>query len=195
MHRPPSARWLLLSLLIGCVLCSAGCQTARYVRKDGAYGEVAIPSNSNSWPYYNRDQAEKLMSEHFPDGYEVDVEEEAVIGQKTDYSENGSGAGVPIRIGRNVGLGVGIGNKTGTATTTNKTEWRFRYRRKGARQAAANAEEIPGLEISEDDQAPPGDTTVLPATGQSSMDSGQAETHSRDPASRSPQKAARSRKI
>lgn len=139
-----------LMLLALVVLTQLGCQTARYVRKDGAFGEVAIPSNSNSWPHYNRDQATKLMAEHFPEGYEVDVEEEAVIGQRTDYSENGSGAGVPIRIGRNVGLGVGIGNKTGTATTTNKTEWRFRYRRKGARSGAQlPAEEIPGLEIGE----------------------------------------------
>jgi hypothetical protein len=127
-----------------------GCQTARYVRRDGAHGEVAIPSNSNSWPYYNRDQAEKLMTKHFPEGYEVDVEEEAVIGQKTDYSENGSGAGVPVRIGRGLNIGVGIGNKTGTATTTNKTEWRLRYRRKGAKAAASQAaEEIPALEIED----------------------------------------------
>lgn len=164
MRRFSTAQMLLLPLLAALLLCQIGCQTARYVRKDGAYGEVAIPSNSNSWPYYNRDQAEKLMTQHFPEGYEVDVEEEAVIGQKTDYSENGSGAGVPIRIGRNMGIGVGIGNKTGTATTTNKTEWRFRYRRKNARQGAAqSAEEIPGLEINENaEPSKSSDTTVTP---------------------------------
>jgi hypothetical protein len=132
------------------LLGQVGCQTARYVRKDGAFGEVAIPSDSNSWPFYNRDQAKKLMAEHFPEGYEVEKEEEAVIGQKTDYSENGTGAGVPIRLGRGVGLGVGIGNKSGTATTVNKTEWRFKYRRKGAQHSVnSGPEEIPGLEIGE----------------------------------------------
>lgn len=137
-------------LFLLALVAQLGCQTARYVRKDGATGEVAIPSNSNSWPYYNRDQAQKLMSQHFPEGYEVDIEEEAVIGQKTDYSENGTGAGVPIRLGRGVGLGVGIGNKTGTATTTNKTEWRLRYRRRGAKQGVTQgAEEVPALEIEE----------------------------------------------
>lgn len=149
MPRPSQAPTLLLCFFALVMLTQIGCQTARYVRKDGAYGEVAIPSNSNSWPYYNRDQATKLMSEHFPEGYEVDVEEESVIGQKTDYSENGTGAGMPIRIGRGMGIGVGVGNKTGTATTTNKTEWRLRYRRKGLQGAKQPAEEIPGLEINE----------------------------------------------
>ena len=149
-------------LLLLTLVAQLGCQTARYVRKDGAYGEVAIPSNSNSWPYYNRDQAEKLMAQHFPEGYEVDVEEEAVIGQKTDYSENGSGAGVPIRLGRGVGLGVGIGNKTGTATTTNKTEWRLRYRRRSAKQAEAKGdEEVPGLEIETQSPSQNADETLV----------------------------------
>lgn len=159
MPRLSAVSKLLSSVFALLIVSQVGCQTARYVRKDGAYGEVAIPSNSNSWPYYNRDQATKLMSEHFPEGYEVDVEEESVIGQKTDYSENGTGAGMPIRIGRGVGIGVGVGNKSGTATTTNKTEWRLRYRRKGAQKTTPNpslqqAEEIPGLEIN--------DTTVTP---------------------------------
>lgn len=163
MLRHSKSHVVLFCLFALGLLSQIGCQTARYVRKDGAYGEVAIPSNSNSWPYYNRDQATKLMAEHFPEGYEVDVEEEAVIGQKTDYSENGSGAGVPIRIGRGMGIGVGVGNKTGTATTTNKTEWRFRYRRKGGRKAQAQeAEEIPGLEIGDATDTSSSDTTVAP---------------------------------
>ena len=144
----PRSLWLVFFAVV--LLGQLGCQTARYVRKDGGYGEVAIPANSNSWPYYNRDQAEKLMTKHFPEGYEVDVEEEAVIGQKTDYSENGAGGVAPVRIGRGMNIGVGIGNKSGTATTTNKTEWRLRYRRKGGQRAASqSAEEIPGLEIGE----------------------------------------------
>ena len=90
MLRSSIAPTLLLCFFALVMFTQVGCQTARYVRKDGAYGEVAIPNNSNSWPHYNRDQATKLMAEHFPEGYEVDVEEESVIGQKTDYSENGT---------------------------------------------------------------------------------------------------------
>jgi hypothetical protein len=138
--------------LFAVLLCAQiGCQTARYVRKDGGVGEVAIPSNSNSWPYYNRDQADKLMAQHFPEGYEIDKEEEAVIGQKTDYSENSGGGVVPVRIGRGMNIGLGAGNRTGSATTTNKTEWRLKYRRKQRGSANAPAiEEIPGLEISDE---------------------------------------------
>jgi hypothetical protein len=146
---PQRRRTAYGALLLALAAMQLGCQTARYVRKDGFQGEVAIPANSNSWPYYHRKQAEKLMAEHFPEGYEVEVEEEAVIGQRTDYSENGSGVGAPVRIGRGFAVGVGVGNRTGTATTTNKTEWRLRYRRKGAPQHAysSGAEEVPNLQI------------------------------------------------
>ncbi len=162
MFRFVLSRSLWLGFLAATLLGQLGCQTARYVRKDGGYGEVAIPSDSNSWPYYNRDQAKKLMTEHFPEGYEVEKEEEAVIGQKTDYSENGAGGIAPVRIGRGMNIGVGIGNKSGTATTTNKTEWRLRYRRKGAQRAAGqSAEEIPGLEIGEGTESQNSDETLV----------------------------------
>ena len=44
---------------------------------------MAIPSNSNQWPTYYRDKAEKLIGEKCPDGYEVVMEEEVVTGQVT----------------------------------------------------------------------------------------------------------------
>lgn len=160
--RLTTQHWLGLFAVLALSHC--GCQTARYVRKDGGYGEVAIPADSNSWPYYNRDQAKKLMADHFPEGYEVEKEEEAVIGQKTDYSENGAGGIAPVRIGRGMNIGVGIGNKSGTATTTNKTEWRLRYRRKGSPKVESqNVEEVPSLQIDDSSSSQnQDDTRVMP---------------------------------
>ena len=56
---------------------SAGCAAsgqARYVYQDGQYGVVGIPENTSQWPTYYRDQAEKLMTRHFPEGFEMTID-------------------------------------------------------------------------------------------------------------------------
>src|SRR5688500_5302813 len=60
-----------------------GCATARHVemRPDG--GVVAIPANSNAWPYYHRDKAIALIERDAPNGYEIVHEEEAVARKVT----------------------------------------------------------------------------------------------------------------
>lgn len=115
-------------LLLGISLAVAGCQSARYVMRDQTQGVVAIPDNSNSWPSYNRKKAEKLMQEHFPEGYVIDREEEAVIGQTTNFSENSNGSLIPV--GKKPTIGIGVGSTSGTATTTNATEYRLFYHRR-----------------------------------------------------------------
>jgi hypothetical protein len=67
-----------ISLVVWC-----GCAKPRLVRTSKDGGVVAIPSNSNQWPTYYRDKAEKLMREKCPDGYEIVQEEEVVTGQVT----------------------------------------------------------------------------------------------------------------
>ncbi len=58
----------------------SGCASARVVETTSAGGVVAIPANTNSWPFYHRDKAVALMAQNAPDGYEIVREEEAVSG-------------------------------------------------------------------------------------------------------------------
>src|SRR5258708_22635815 len=62
---------------------TVGCNSARFVevRPDG--GVVAIPNNSNDWPYHYRDKAKALMRQKCPSGYVIDHEEEVVTGSVT----------------------------------------------------------------------------------------------------------------
>jgi hypothetical protein len=58
-------------------LSLSGCATpARYLSRESTGGIVAIDSNTNSWPSYNRKRAEELMAAHFPGGYEIIREDE-----------------------------------------------------------------------------------------------------------------------
>ena len=140
-------RWhlsLLLSLCAG-VLCAAGCAKARHVQINGGTGTVAIPENTNTWPNYYRKQAEDLMRQKCPNGYEIVAEEEAVVGQtahtdtrteskgppmlgfggtesKPGKGETSSFAGITLPIGK---------SETKTTETTQYTaikEWRIHYR-------------------------------------------------------------------
>lgn len=122
-----SPRWLVL-LLACAYLSAAGCGGARYVVKEANGGIVAIPYNGNAWPMYYRDKADKLMADHFPEGFVVEREEEAVIGQRTEYSQNNNGVILPV--GKKPTVGLAVGGTSGAATTTNQTEWRLYYRRR-----------------------------------------------------------------
>src|SRR5262245_34596741 len=79
-------RWLCALV----ILASGGCATsARLVKWDQDGGVVAIPKNSNDWPSRYRDQAEAVMQNKCPRGYEVIREEEVPIGQTTHmHSDN-----------------------------------------------------------------------------------------------------------
>lgn len=66
------------------------------------------------------------MQEHFPEGYEIDREEEVVIGQTTHYDERNDSEGVEV-----AGVRLNTRERTsGAATTVDKTEYRIHYRRK-----------------------------------------------------------------
>jgi hypothetical protein len=67
-------------------LALAGCAStsdARYVYQDGEFGVVAIPRNTSEGPTHYRQQAESLMAQHFPEGYEIVRAEEVVEGSRT----------------------------------------------------------------------------------------------------------------
>ncbi len=73
---------MLIALTAACSGCvSPNC--ARYVYQDGDYGVVGIPENTNCWPTKYRDQADKLMVAHFPDGHEIIRAEEVIEGSRT----------------------------------------------------------------------------------------------------------------
>ena len=103
-----------------------GCTTARRVVKASDHGVIAIPSDSNAWPFRYREKAEELMAQHFPEGYVIEHEEEAVVGQTTHIDTDESD-GV-VHASRHVSIGTGTTNTT--VTTTDATEWRIHYRRR-----------------------------------------------------------------
>ena len=82
-----SSRLLFRMICLGLVLIpSAGCMrpiVARYVYQDHDFGVVAIPINTHLGKVSFRDEAEALMSRHFPDGYEIVRAEEVNEGERT----------------------------------------------------------------------------------------------------------------
>lgn len=65
---------------------SSGCgldRNVRYVYQDRDFGVVGMPENTDRWPTRYRRRAEKLMTEHFPDGHEIIRAEEVTQGSRT----------------------------------------------------------------------------------------------------------------
>lgn len=65
------------------LLTVAGCAGARLVSFDAHGGCIAIPENSDGWPYYYHTSAEQIMRAKCPDGYRVLKEEKVVVGKST----------------------------------------------------------------------------------------------------------------
>ncbi len=70
---------LLAILTSGC----ATTQSVRYVYQDRDFGVIGMPENTNRWPTYFHRKAEKMMGEHFPEGYEIVRAEEVTEGSRT----------------------------------------------------------------------------------------------------------------
>ena len=68
MRLVPMLGFLFLSIV-------SGCADVRVVREAPEGGVIALPMDSNCWPMYYRNRAEKLMNEKCPDGYRIDREE------------------------------------------------------------------------------------------------------------------------
>ncbi|WP_145357581.1 hypothetical protein [Alienimonas californiensis] len=116
-----------VTLLVAVCLSTWAMGCARYVLKEGDRGVVAVSGPGG------RKKAEKLMAEHFPEGYEILREEEVVVGQTVNYEEEVSPLGVRLAGGEEGGLRMNLGSETrGTETVTDKTEYRIHYRRTGS---------------------------------------------------------------
>ena len=81
----PFAGGLRVAALGALLVGLGGCASARYVAVDADGGIVAIPNNTNCWPTYNRKAAEELMRQKCPQGYVIDREGEAVVGDETPW--------------------------------------------------------------------------------------------------------------
>jgi hypothetical protein len=76
-------RLCIAVLMIAAVAGCAGTHQVRYVYQDGEFGVVGMPENTDRWPTHYRRQAEKLMTQHFPEGHEIVRAEEVVEGSRT----------------------------------------------------------------------------------------------------------------
>lgn len=133
----------LLSGAVLVMVALSGCTTARFVQSGPDGGTVAIPSNSNSWPFYHREKAEKMMAQRCPAGYEIVKEEEAVIGQTTSTSESVDRTQFDPKTGKYGSKTREVTTTSGKTTTMNETEWRITFRAKQASTPAAQGFQTP----------------------------------------------------
>ncbi len=73
-------------MALAAILISSGCvtdQDVRYVYQDKNFGVVGMPANTDVWPTYYHRRAEKLMTEHFPEGHVIVRAEEVSEGSRT----------------------------------------------------------------------------------------------------------------
>ncbi|WP_406694067.1 hypothetical protein V5E97_23780 [Singulisphaera sp. Ch08] len=76
----------LTMALVGLLGLAPGCAMqpdARYVYQDGQYGVIGVPQNTKFGRKNYQAQAHELMSQHFPDGYEIVRSEEVIEGQRS----------------------------------------------------------------------------------------------------------------
>jgi hypothetical protein len=112
----------------------AGCATetgARYVYQDGDFGVVGIPENTDRWPTRYRDQAEKLMQAHFPEGHEIIRAEEVVEGDRVVKVEGTNTAGLASDLPNPLLAAVKLGHTASRsrADSVKIKECRIIYRR------------------------------------------------------------------
>lgn len=110
-----------LRVLALVVLLATGCTHARYVMKDQWGGVVAIPSNSNNWPSFNRKHAEELIARQCPQGFVIEGESEVVVGQESQ-----------VQTATDPFIMSPLGSETQLVSRRNITEWHIRYRAKDA---------------------------------------------------------------
>ena len=117
-------RAVLLLVVGGIVAGLTGCSSARYVLRESDRGIVAIPANTNMWPWKHRDDADTLMQGHFPKGYQIDREFEEVVGKTTTSGEDTDGQTVQLADGL---VTLDTGQRRSSSTTTDVTEYRSEY--------------------------------------------------------------------
>jgi hypothetical protein len=112
---------------------------ARYVYQDSQFGVVAIPRNTPQGREHYRQQAEALMAQHFPEGYEVVRAEEVVEGSRTlTVGKTGTTELAPQVSPQILAfLKVGGSMTRNQADTVSLTECRIIYKKAGPQSAAS----------------------------------------------------------
>jgi hypothetical protein len=134
------------------VASSVGCANARYIQKNADEGVVAVGSNTDTWPSYNRTNALKLIEAHVGPGYEIVDEREVANGVvETNRQDTDRQA---VFNPNNPFLPAEKQTTTTTTTTTPRTEYHITYRRAARSPVAVGS----GGSIP-----PPHGPSVLPA--------------------------------
>jgi hypothetical protein len=119
----------------------SGCCNARLVSLDQNGGVVAIPSNTNFWPTYYRDKAEALIAQKCPEGYQIEREEEFVVGTTHIVRTNTEKTGDPLLAALKI---APIEEQTTqTTSSTDQTEWRIWFQANKASPAGPDASDNP----------------------------------------------------
>ena len=121
------------STYVGIVLVAAcglsGCAApARVIQQDAVSVVVAVPDNTNTWPYYYRDEATKTAKEYLPDAYldstsRVKVGASVTNAQNVDRRDIGGENNKP-RVGEVV-------SSTNTTTVSDNYEYHLMFRTRG----------------------------------------------------------------
>jgi hypothetical protein len=128
----------------------------RYVYQDRDFGVIAMPENTDWWPTHYRRHGEKLMQDHFPDGYEIVRAEEVIEGERTTKCEGSNSAEVSPQISDSLVKVVKLGHTAShsEAETVKVKECRIIYRRVGATKSkdyAATTTLTPPLYVDPND--------------------------------------------
>jgi hypothetical protein len=84
------SRRAVLGLFVFVAVGLSGCASpARVVRQDANSVVVAIPENSNAWPFYYQDAAEQMAAEYVPDPVRSSIQRVKVGEQTTSTSDTG----------------------------------------------------------------------------------------------------------
>jgi hypothetical protein len=117
--------------LLGFVLlvaCAGGCApvgVARHVLQVPDGGVIAMPSNAE----WHRAKAHDLMTARFPQGYEIDREEEVVVGQTTTHNTRTDTESMDLVGTKKLPFGtLDTSRTTKTVNTHDQTEYRIHYR-------------------------------------------------------------------
>jgi hypothetical protein len=124
---------MILPLLgLGTLGCAGGPEV-RYVYQDGHSGVIGMPENTSRWPTFYRKHAEELMTQHFPEGYEIVRAEEVVEGSRTLTIKGSNAAEIaPGDPGRLVSIGkLGHTSSRSQADSVKIKECRIVYKKAG----------------------------------------------------------------
>jgi ethanolamine utilization protein EutA (predicted chaperonin) len=135
---------IALILLSGGLSGCATTESVRYVYQDKCFGVIGMPENTDRWPTHYHRKAEKLMRDHFPDGFEIVRAEEVTEGSRTLKIEGSSTAEINPQVPADMVKIAKLG-RTSTrsqADTVKIKECRIIYRRTSHTQETAFASDV-----------------------------------------------------